>query len=282
MTVSATTPPDSRALKRALAFLGGLLGIGYLYVGRISYAAALIVATYAVVFAFTWARWVVEPVGFYGYVLCIALIFVAQVIHPVVIAWRKPLAPRKAYNRWWWYLFWLGAVTALSTVIMPEPTDRAERFGYDVFRNPSSSMLPTVESGDHVVVDGWRYRDSSPQVGEVVVHRRDEIVYLKRIVGLPGDTVEVRGRTLVRNGSVVDEPYLHAAEPGLRLPDFGPHTLRADQFFVLGDHRDNSLDSRQTGPVALADLVGRVEFIGFSYSRGRVNWERFPVVLAGD
>jgi signal peptidase I len=234
--VSATaTPADSRALKRSLAFLGELIGIGYLYVGRISYAAGLIVATYAVLFVFTWARWVVEPAGWYAYVLCIALILVAQVTHPVVIAWRRPLAPRKSYNRWWWYLVWLGGATVLSMVMLPDPSDRAERYGYDFFRNPSSSMSPTVESGDHVVVDGWRYRDRSPQVGEVVVHRRDDVVYLKRIVGLPGDTIEVRGRTLVRNGNIVDEPYLRAAEPGLRMPNFGPRTLGVDEFFVLGD-----------------------------------------------
>ena len=89
--------------------------------------------------------------------------------------------------------------------------------------------------------------------------------YVKRVVGLPGDTVEVRGRLLVRNGSLVDEPYLRASEPGFRMPDLRPLTLGADEFFVLGDHRDNSMDSRLTGPVGRDQIVGRVEFIAFSY-----------------
>lgn len=284
MELTATAmPSDERRLKRTLALLGGFVGIGYLYVGRIGYAVALLVATDVVVFGAAWARWIFVPAGWYAYIFCTVLLLLVPIVHPLVIAWSRPIVPPKSYNRWWWYVVWAVGVWLLSAFVGPHPDNRAALIGYDIFRNPSSAMSPTLESGDFVVVDAWRYRDAAPEFGDVAVYRLDDgITYVKRIVGLPGDTVEVQGRLLVRNGSVVDERYLRAPEPGFRMRDFPPVTLGADEFFVLGDHRDNSMDSRQTGPVGRDQIVGRVEFIAFSYADAGVRWERFPVLLADD
>jgi len=275
---AAATLPNERRLKRTLALLGGLVGVGYLYVGRIGYAIAFFVAPFAIAFGAGWARLALVPVGWYAYIFIVVLISLVPVVHPLVIGWSRPIAPLKRYNRWWWYVAWIGGVGLLSTVIRPD--NRAALVGYDFFRNTSSSMSPALESGDHVVIDGRRYRDASPERGDIVVYRLDDGVnYVKRVVGVPGDTVEMRGRVLVRNGTVVDEPYLHAPEPGYRIPSTPAFTLGSDEFFVLGDHRDNSMDSRFTGPVSPDQIVGRVEFIAFAYSRGSVRWERFPALL---
>jgi signal peptidase I len=72
------------------------------------------------------------------------------------------------------------------------------------------------------------------------------------------------------------------AERGSRPPDLAPLTLGADEFFVLGDNRGNSNDSRFRGPVARHHIYGRVEFIYFSTAGGGVTWERFPVTLHAD
>jgi signal peptidase I len=99
---------------------------------------------------------------------------------------------------------------------------------------------------------------------------------VKRVVGVPGDTIELRGPVLVRNSSVVEEPYL-SAEPAYSVPNAGPLTLGAGEFFVLGDNRGNSNDSRYVGPLTSSAISGRVEFVAFGRSS-----DRFRVVLAAD
>src|SRR5262245_27469761 len=96
-TITAETPEarpvEPRRLHPGLAFLGGLIGLGYLYVGRIGYAIAFVVAQYLFLFGAAWARWPLTPVGWYSFGLSAVLLLLVQVVHPVVLAWSKPLAP---------------------------------------------------------------------------------------------------------------------------------------------------------------------------------------------
>ena len=160
---------------------------------------------------------------------------------------------------------------------------RGSLLGYELYNIPSVAMSPTLQQGDHIVVDAWRYRDDPPSIGDLVVYRTpDGINMVKRVVGVPGDALEMRERVLWRNGMPVDEPYVRTPEPGARPLGMAPITLNADEFFVLGDYRDNSLDSRMTGPVERDSFVGRVEFISFSMTGSAVQWDRFPRQLAGE
>jgi signal peptidase I len=269
-----------RRLHPALALLAGVVGLGYLYVGRIGLAFAYIAALFAVLLIAGWTRWLVEPTGWYVVMVAGVAFAVAPVLHPVLIAWRRPAVPRKRYNRWWVYLGWVVGFGVLLDTASLE--NRGAAFGYDNFRLPSGSMTPTLEAGDWIVVDTWRYRDVPPAFGDIVVYRADDgLTLVKRLVGVPGDTIEMRGRLLVRNGSLVDEPYLREPEPGLPAFDMRPLKLGPDEFFMLGDHRENSRDSRQMGPVRGAAIVGRAEFIALSFSGG-VRWDRFPTRLAAD
>ncbi|RPI61908.1 MAG: signal peptidase I [Lysobacterales bacterium] len=269
-----TRSADPRRLSPGLAFLGGLIGVGYLYVGRIGYAIAFAVAPYVFLFASGRTRLIVDPIGWYASFAVLALLWLVQLVHPVVLAWSRPLGPAKPYNRWWWYVAWIAGVTTASMLLVPEP---ATAFGYQNYYVPAGSMSPTVQPGDRVVVDTWRYRDASPAFGDIVVcDLGDGTLVVKRVVGVPGDTIEIRGPLLIRNGNPVDEPYL-SSEPGMTLPDSPPLALGTDEFFVLGDHRRNSRDSRQEGPVSRDEIPGRVEFIYFAR-----DWGRFPALLAAD
>lgn len=281
--IAATTeearPVEPRRLHPGIAFLGGLLGfgVGYFYVGRIRYAIAFLVGAHVVFFGAAWTRWPLTPFGWYSFFAGAVLLWLAQLAHPMALAWSRPLAPAKPYNRWWGYVAWIAAVMGLSFVLDPTTA-----FGYGNYYVPSGAMSPTVTPGDRVVADTWRYRDTPPAPGDIVIFKfDDEFLLIKRVVGVPGDTIELRGPLLVRNGSPVDEPYLNL-ERGSRPPDVAPLTLGADEFFILGDNRGNSYDSRLRGPVARDHIYGRVEFIYFSTAGGGVAWERFPVVLGGD
>jgi signal peptidase I len=277
ITAEQPIPVRPRRLHPGLAFLAGVFGFGYLYVGRIAYAIAFVVAPYVLLLAASWARVLVNPVAWYAVFPVFGLVWLVQLVHPVVLAWSRPLAPPKRYNRWWWYFAWLAGAYLVSSLASGH---RGAAFGHEHYYIPAMSMAPTLQTGDRIAVDTWRYRDASPAFGDIVVcDFGDGTLVVKRVVGVPGDTIELRGPRLVRNGGLVDEPYVSSDEADW-LPDSPPMTLGADEFFVLGDTRGNSFDSRQQGPLEREQIFGRVEFIYFSTSQGRVNWERFPLTLA--
>jgi signal peptidase I len=277
----AEKPMEPRRLYPGLAFLGGLigLGLGYVYVGRIAYAIGFLVAAYLYLFMAGWTRMAMNPVGWYTMFAISGLCWLVQLVHPMAIASSQPLAPPKPYNRWWWYAAW---TVGINVVLWPVSANRGAAFGYDNYYIRSGSMEPTVQAGDRILVDAWRYRDTPPAFGDIVVCEIAEVRVVKRVVGVPGDTIELRGAQLVRNGRVVQEPYVNL-ERLSNTPNAGPLTLGAEEFFVLGDNRGNSNDSRYVGPLARDQIFGRVEFVYFSRSAGGgVNWQRFPVMLASD
>jgi signal peptidase I len=137
----------------------------------------------------------------------------------------------------------------------------------DVYE-PSGSMLPTIAIGQTVVVDIDAYV-AAPEPGDIVVFdptpARGDIIaftipdqpdftFLKRVIGLPGDTVEEEDGVVIVNGAPLDEPYTIADKRTL-----GPWTVEQGHLFVVGDNRPDSLDSRfSMGQVALSDVTGKV------------------------
>jgi len=141
------------------------------------------------------------------------------------------------------------------------------------------SMEPTFHEGQRVLVSKigsiWsslavrtahaaESRRGSPfalKRGQVVVfyksRARDEDALIKRVVGLPGDTIELRGGRVLVNGAPLDEPYLHGLSTAC-AGACGPFALGPDEYFVMGDNRANSLDSRSFGPIPGDQIVGRV------------------------
>lgn len=127
-----------------------------------------------------------------------------------------------------------------------------------------ASMEPNYEDGQYLVIDEISYRLRAPERGEVIVFRYPKDpseFFIKRIIGLPGEIVEVKGTTItIKNndnsqGFVLDESsYLKS------VPDMGSSAfvLGKDEFFVLGDNRAASFDSRRWGAVPRANLIGRV------------------------
>lgn len=124
---------------------------------------------------------------------------------------------------------------------------------------PSASMSPTLHSGDRVLTV-LAPLSGTPRRGEVWVFTAPRQAtagrsnWVKRVVGVPGDTVQVKGKQVLINGKALSEPYL-AAPPSYAV---GPVTLQEDEFFMLGDNRDNSNDSHVWGPVPRSAFVGKV------------------------
>jgi signal peptidase I len=131
---------------------------------------------------------------------------------------------------------------------------------------PSSSMEPTLQINDRLIIEKISYKFHNPERGDIVVFNPTDTLrqqnfkdaFIKRVIGLPGDEVKVQGGKVSVNGQALTEDYID------QPPDynFGPVTVPADQYLVLGDNRNNSYDSHYWGFVPKDRLIGRA-FVRF-------------------
>jgi signal peptidase I len=132
-----------------------------------------------------------------------------------------------------------------------------------IYAIPSASMQPTLQVGDRILVTRY-FSDQPARRGDVVVFRspfgRDEVM-VKRVVGIPGDLIETRAGRVIVSGHTLPEPYLPA---GAITGGVTPQVVPADCYFVLGDNRVNSLDSREWGVVPRRLFVGRARIVLWS------------------
>ena len=152
---------------------------------------------------------------------------------------------------------------------------------------PSETMVPTVQVGDRVTLNRAAYDAAAPEIGDIVIHHppvsaeegiecggaetrvgqmcsqpsreRADVSFIKRVVAGPGDRIALRDGHVVRNGEVADEPFIAdcGGSDGCEFPR--PITVPDGHYFMLGDNRGASDDSRFWGPVPLAWIQGRVE-----------------------
>lgn len=138
-----------------------------------------------------------------------------------------------------------------------------------------SSMVPTFENGDYVLVDEFTYRVRPPDRGEVVVFHDPQdwsTYFIKRVIGLPGETVKIEGNGVTvfdkqaPNGLKLDEAYLSSGTPvsangcdgGQQSGGICTYTLSSSTYLVFGDNRTESYDSRSWGPLPTKNIVGLV------------------------
>jgi signal peptidase I len=171
-------------------------------------------------------------------------------------------------------------------------------FVVQAFKIPSGSMVPTLTIGDHILVTKFLYdikvpfwdkiliKFSPPQRGDIIVFKfpEDESKdFIKRVIGLPGDTIEIRSKRVWINGELLAESYTQHVDPGIIAhqiqprDNLGPLAVPADSYFVMGDNRDQSLDSRFWGFVKLEKIKGKAFLIYWSWDgRGDLaNWVRW-------
>jgi signal peptidase I len=169
----------------------------------------------------------------------------------------------------------------------------ARTYVFQQSKIPTGSMIPTLLVGDYIMVNKFAYApvlESVPPVaraertllpirglrrGDIVVFKypeEPEKDYIKRIVGLPGDRIEIRDRQVYINGEPLEEPYkVHRFQRGLNvdLDDYPARQVPEGMLFCLGDNRDNSRDSRAWGFVPIDFIKGRAFMIWWSYDEDR-------------
>jgi signal peptidase I len=168
-------------------------------------------------------------------------------------------------------------------------------FVVQAFKIPTGSMENNLLIGDHLLVNKFVFGPSATPAerallpvgtikrGDVIVFKYPEEPnrdFIKRVIGLPGDTLELRDKRVSINGTPLDEPYVHFIEPPGATSEFrevtsfdvreryGPVTVPANQYFVMGDNRDNSQDSRYWGFLPRDYIKGKALVIYWSYDAG--------------
>jgi signal peptidase I len=167
-------------------------------------------------------------------------------------------------------------------------------FVVQAFKIPSGSMLPTLQIGDHILVNKFLYGLRLPYPFESMLiewkqpNRGDVIVFIypkdrtkdfiKRVIGLPGDTVEIKHKQVFINGVKMDDPHANFADEDREMPgprdNLGPMTVPEHHLFVMGDNRDRSHDGRFWGFVDLGDVKGKAFLIYWSWD-GQDRWVRW-------
>jgi len=137
-----------------------------------------------------------------------------------------------------------------------------------VFIVEGVSMEPNFHTGELVAVDRATYLFGTPARGDVVVLRfpgdPDHRKYIKRLLALPGETIEIREGSVYVNGEQLEEPYLDTGELTYEtLPNKATWTLGEEEYFLIGDNRDNSSDSRTWGPASKRFLIGRAILVAW-------------------
>ncbi len=172
-------------------------------------------------------------------------------------------------------------------------------FVVQAFKIPSGSMIPTLSIGDHILVNKFIYGIklpftdvmllpiSSPQHGDIIVFKYPEDEskdFIKRVVGTPEDVIEVRNKEVYVNGARVDDPRVQHTDREIQLnkrDNFGPVTVPPGSYFVMGDNRDQSLDSRFWGFVKENKIRGKAFLIYWSWDGADtwVRWSRIGKVI---
>jgi signal peptidase I len=143
-------------------------------------------------------------------------------------------------------------------------------FIYQPVKVEGTSMMPSLADQERIFINKFTYRLGWDGVdrGDLVVFRApgdSSVSFIKRVIGLPGDTVEVRGGTVWLNGEPLEEPYVPEAYRDRRSSV--PVTVGEDSYYVLGDHRSSSSDSRTWGPVPRSQVFGKAVFVYWPLDR---------------
>ncbi len=291
--VDPKATPDARAAGRrpVLALIANLFlpPLGHFYVGAARRGLLLWLAVEGAGAAAMQAALrlpglaaLVFPVGL---LVLLALATILPIDGFILARARRSGYRLRPYNRWYVYV-----AIAIVVLVTGGVTREWLRSGVRAYRVPSESMVPTLLVGDFVLVQEAPYARQDPRRADVVVvpYPKDPAKkFVKRVIGLPNEVIEVRNKQVLVDGAALEEPYAVHIDPsthplGSDARDFfGPYRIGPREVFVMGDNRDNSNDSRSWGTVPERAVEGKVVMIYFSWSgaKSRVRWSRLGMLM---
>lgn len=263
--------------------LGPLIGFAYINRGRWAVTYIFIsVAVLIIILSLSHIGIISAGIDYFPFIFLLTVHSIGA-MHCLWIAQQQTIIePRKWYSRRL-YLFIIFIFPILFSELF-------RIFFYEAFFIPSGSMRPTVTTGDHLMANKFVYRTSSPKRGDVVIFRLDDVNYIMRIIGVPGDRIQIKDSFVYINNEFVprnletdsefqhleiEMDYIHYIEVLPNEVTYGildnPSRGRFDNtpvysipnrhYFALGDNRDNSYDSRVVGLIPEQDIFAKASII---------------------
>jgi signal peptidase I len=167
------------------------------------------------------------------------------------IEWTRPVMAQAGHELLIW-LKTLASAAVYATLIVT--------FGFQIARVDGQSMAPTLEDHDRLIINKLAYRLHDPQVGDIVMLNYPEdpdLSFVKRVVAQPGDTVRSDDGHVFRNGVAIPDDFI--LDEFRSHDSWAPEVLPSGYYFVMGDHRNNSLDSRKFKYVPKKYIIGKVQ-----------------------
>lgn len=261
--------PGPRRRVWLAALLALLFGpVAQVYCGRLHRAAVLYALTWVAAFLANIAL-LYLPSGRLGIITgCVLLagVYLFILIDAIRLARSDSQAPLRRYQRWWVYLLVIIACGTISDLVL----HLNRQYWSESFFMTGGSMRRTLLAGDRFIVDKLPLYSRAPQRGEIVVYRspgEGNVVFCHRVIGLPGDEVEIRDEQLLLNGEPAKEEYaFYEGNPHDYdiLNNFAARTVPAGHVFILGDNRRSAKDSRVDGFVPIDDVIGVPRMIFWS------------------
>jgi signal peptidase I len=259
--------------KPILAFLLSLVtpGLGQIYNGQFKKGISYLVGIFLfnMVFSFLLLK-------FYGMILYL-IIEVGFLLFVMINALRGAIRLKsielKSYNKWYIYLiiFVVSNVVVGQLFIWTIKNNVAR-----AYKTPSSSMAPTLLVGDHLVADMRIYKSQKPQRGDIIIFefpRDPSKDFIKRVIAIEGENVELINNKIYINEKLLYDPWGYYTKDYPALDTFGPVVVPKDSLFVLGDNRNNSIDSRHWGFVDIKKVKGKVLYLYWAKDKSRIGME---------
>ena len=257
--IQANPNPRRDTLRQILASLlsAALPGAGHLWLGRRRKAFLLFALFLTLLLGF----WPLRLLRFYAGFLALYGAWVLLGLCACCSAQLRTNQGSAGPSKWW--LAVTLPVGLLIISLIGGVVTRAS--GFRSFSIPSTSMEPTIQRGDHIVVDARAFRSHHPQHQDVIVFYREGTFFLKRVIGVAGDTVEGRDGTVILNGHPLVEPYIQHSKPPefASMYSFDPAKVPLGKYYVIGDNRDVSLDTRspEFGFVDGDSILGKALYV---------------------
>jgi signal peptidase I len=254
----------------------GLPGLGQVYYGKPQRGALICLGLWLAFFAPAAAGLLASWRGLIACAVIVHVVWILIAVDSAIGASRIKTAPLRWYNRWYIYaaallVAGLGITPALAYVVQYPVA------GVRAFRVPAGSMDPALKLGDCFMTKLTPYGAGCPTRGDIVIFpfpEDESKLFVKRVVGLPGESFEIIDKRIFVNGTPLEDPWAAYDSPQIpasmsQRDNFGPVTIPEGAVFIMGDNRDNSHDSRFWGSVPCKDIEGKALYIYWSE-----DWDR--------
>lgn len=265
------------AIKKRSAIISVLANLiappfGHIYVGSPLRGLAIIAIGFGALLLFGWLGASSALWSFYLVQAFYLIVVITLSIDGAILARQRKNYELKFYNKWYVYIPFVLVILFLLGIFMAQ---RGKTVGFDNHRNVSMNMAPSLETGDFIATDTRDYVFGAiPERKEIItfLYPKDpSIVYVKRVLGLPGEKISIKNGVVHINSTPIVEPYVSISSKAKNFSQNMPEVeIPNNHIFVLGDNRDNSNDSRFWGTLSVENITGKVTLIWYAKDLNRI------------